>query len=169
VTRLDLTLPQAGAIFAVMQSTGIVGRVVLGWISDRMGSGIFTLRVVAVTSAASSVILCLTTPEWSLLSLAVLAAIGGVTVSSWNGVQLAEVARLAPPGQIADSAAGATILIFIGYVVGPSAFAGLVAITGRFDIAFLAVALVTAAAFPALFGFDTPRAGGQKAGGSPRQ
>jgi MFS family permease len=158
VARLGLTLPQAGFVFAVMQMTGIVGRLVLGWVSDRIGSGVLTLRVVAVASAATSVSLALTTPAWSLGALAVLAAIGGVTVSSWNGVQIAEVAGRSPPGHIADASAGATILIFLGYVIGPSAFALLVAATGRFDLAFHAVALVTAAALAALAGFDKPRA-----------
>jgi hypothetical protein len=85
-----------------------------------------------------------------------LAAVGGVTVSSWNGVQIAEVARLAPPGLIADTTAGSTILIFLGYVVGPAAFAALVALTGRFDLAFHAVAFVTLAALVALFGVGRP-------------
>jgi MFS family permease len=156
VARLGLTLPQAGFVFAAMQMTGIAGRLLLGWMADRMGSGILTLKMVAVASAVTSVALALTTPEWSLASLTVLAAVGGVTVSSWNGVQIAEVARLAPPGLIADTTAGSTILIFLGYVVGPAAFATLVALTGRFDLAFHAVAFVTLAALVALFGVKRP-------------
>jgi MFS family permease len=156
VARLGLSLPQAGFVFAAMQMTGIAGRLLLGWMADRMGSGILTLKLVAVASAITSVALALTTPEWSLASLTVLAAVGGVTVSSWNGVQIAEVARLAPPGLIADTTAGSTILIFLGYVVGPAAFAALVALTGRFDLAFHAVAFVTLAALVALFSVKRP-------------
>jgi MFS family permease len=156
VSRLGLTLPQAGFVFAAMQMTGIAGRLLLGWMADRTGSGILTLKLVAITSAATSVGLALTTPEWSFASVTVLAAVGGVTVSSWNGVQIAEVARLAPPGLIADTTAGSTILIFLGYVVGPAAFAALVALTGRFDLAFHAVAFVTLAALVALFGVGRP-------------
>ena len=157
VARLGLTLPQAGFVFAAMQTSGIAGRLLLGWMADRMGSGVLTLKLVAITSAVTSVALALTTREWSLGALTVLAAIGGVTVSSWNGVQIAEVARLAPPGRIADTTAGSTILIFLGYVVGPAAFAALVALTGRFDLAFHAVALVTLTALVALFGLGGRR------------
>jgi MFS family permease len=150
VTRLHLTLPQAGFVFAIMQATGIFGRILLGWISDRMGSGTATLRSIAVVSALTSLALVFSSQSWSLAGLIALAAIGGITVSSWNGVQIAEVARLSGAGRIAETTSGATILIFLGYVIGPSAFAVLVAATDRFDLAFLAVALITAAALPAL-------------------
>jgi MFS family permease len=157
VVRLGLTLPAAGAVFAVMQATGIVGRVFLGWLSDRLGSGLATLRYVTLASAASSMVLGFTTTDWSMTSLVILAALSGITVSSWNGVQIAEVARLAAPGRITETAAGATILIFLGYVIGPSAFSALLAVTGRFDWGFMAVGLVTATALPMLFGFQKER------------
>ncbi|WP_262032186.1 MFS transporter, partial [Microvirga sp. Mcv34] len=132
VTKLGLTLPQAGLIFAVMQATGIVGRVALGWVSDRIGLGIVTLRLVTIASAASSLVLAATGPNWPMPALLTLAAIAGVTVSSWNGVQIAEIARLSPRAHVSETTAGTTILIFVGYVVGPSAFAALVTSTGRF-------------------------------------
>jgi MFS family permease len=143
VTELRLSLTAAGLVFAVMQATGVFGRILLGWVSDRLGSA---LRAVAVTSAATSLALALTGPGWPAWTIALLAGIGGVTVSSWNGVQIAEVARLAPRQLIGETTAGSTILIFLGYIVGPSGVAMLVASTGRFDAAFLAVALATLAA-----------------------
>jgi predicted MFS family arabinose efflux permease len=153
VTELRLSLTAAGLVFAVMQATGVFGRILLGWVSDRLGSGLPTLRAVAVTSAATSLALALTGPGWPAWTIALLAGIGGVTVSSWNGVQIAEVARLAPRQLIGETTAGSTILIFLGYIVGPSAVAMLVASTGRFDAAFLVVALATLAA---LLGLRAP-------------
>jgi MFS family permease len=150
VSGLGLSLTAAGLVFAVMQATGIFGRILLGWASDRLGSGMLTLRAVAVTSAASSVALGLAGPGWPLWMVALLAGVGGVTVSSWNGVQIAEVARLAPRRLVGETTAGSTILIFLGYIVGPSAFAMLVSATGRFDTAFFAVALATLAALSGL-------------------
>jgi len=157
VSRLGLTLTQAGMVFAVMQASGIFGRMLLGWVSDRLGSGRLTLRLVAVSSAATTIVLASTDGGWSLGALAVLGAIGGITVSSWNGVQIAEAARLAPPGLVAETAAGSTILVFLGYVVGPAAFAALVAATGRFDLAFAGVALVTLLAILGLLGPENAR------------
>lgn len=152
VAALGFSLAEAGLVFAVMQASGVFGRVLLGWVSDRLGSGLATLRMVAITSAATSAALALTSPGWSLWAVALLAGVGGVTVSSWNGVQIAEVARLAPRDLVGETAAGSTVLIFLGYVLGPSAFAGFVAATGRFDLAFAAVALATVAALAGLRG-----------------
>ena len=64
VTELRLSLTAAGLVFAVMQATGVFGRILLGWVSDRLGSGLPTLRAVAVTSAATSLALALTGPGW---------------------------------------------------------------------------------------------------------
>lgn len=135
-----------------MQASGIGGRIFLGWISDRVGSGIKTLKVVGIVSAATTVALAMTTTAWPFWALATLAAIAGVTVSSWNGVQIAEVARTAPPGLVSETAAGATILIFIGYVVGPAGFAAVIAATGRYDLAYLIVAALALLAVAALVG-----------------
>lgn len=150
VTEFGMSLIAAGAVFAAMQLTGIVGRVLLGWCSDRLGSGQKVLRCAAFASAATSLALAFATPEWPYWGLMLLAAIAGVTVSSWNGVQLAEIARVAPRRLVAETAAGATILVFIGYVVGPAGVAVLIAATGRFDAGFLVAALAGALAFVAL-------------------
>ena len=85
-----------------------------------------------------------TWPSWLLYALA---AVAGVTVSSWNGVQIAEIARRSPSGLIREAASGATIVVFLGYVVGPSSFALLVAATGRFDLGFLVCAAAGLAGF----------------------
>ncbi len=69
-----------------------------------------------------------------------LSAIAGVTVTSWNGVQLSEVARACPPGRVREASAGATLVIFLGYVVGPTAFALLLAATGRYDVGLALIA-----------------------------
>jgi MFS family permease len=156
VSELRLSLSAAGLVFAIMQATGVFGRILLGWASDRLGSGRSVLTTVALTSAATSLALALTNSAWPFWAMALLAGIGGVTVSSWNGVQIAEVARLAPKHLVGETTAGSTILIFVGYIVGPSAFAALVGATGRFDLAFLAVALATIAA---LIGLRSPWTG----------
>ena len=149
---LGFSLTAAGLVFAIMMATGVAGRVLLGWVSDRLGSGLLTLRLVAAASAATSLALAATTPAAPFWAVALLAGIGGVTVSSWNGVQIAEVARLAPRHLVGETTAGSTILIFLGYIAGPSAFAALVAATARYDLAFAAVAVATVAALFGLVG-----------------
>jgi MFS family permease len=149
---LGFSLTQAGAIFATMQLAGIFGRILLGWISDRLNSGLMVLRLVALASAASSATLAMARPEWSFSGLCLLAGISGITVASWNGVQLAEIAKRAPPTGVTASAAGATVLIFSGYFGGPLAFALLLEVSGSFQTAFFATAAIPLAALLILSG-----------------
>jgi len=127
----------------VMQVTGVPGRVGLGFLADRLGSGRGVLIGVAIASAATSTLLAVTSPSWPTWSLVLLSGAAGISVSSWNGLQVAEIARHAPAHRISEAASGATLLIFAGYVLGPSAFAALVALTGRFDLAFLVAGVAT--------------------------
>ncbi len=150
VEDLSLSLSTAGMLFAVMQVTGIPGRVALGFLADRIGSGRGVLIAVAAGSAATSLLLAVTSPAWPLWSVVLLMGVAGVTVSSWNGLQVAEIARNAPAQRLSEAAAGATLLVFVGYVVGPAACAALVSLTGRFDIAFVCAAAVTAFALAGL-------------------
>ena len=140
VSELGYDLRAAGLAFAVMQATGVLGRVLLGWLADRMRASVRLLAFVCLASGATSLALMLATPAWPSWLLYALAAVAGITVSSWNGVQIAEIARRSPSGLIREAASGATIVVFLGYVVGPLSFALLVAATGRFDLGFLTCA-----------------------------
>jgi MFS family permease len=85
----------------------------------------------------------MTTPQWSPFALTLLSAIAGVTMSSWNGIQLAEIAREAPKGKVAETTSGATLVVFIGYVAGPALFGLSLAVSGSYRNAFLLTALLS--------------------------
>jgi hypothetical protein len=73
----------------------------------------------------------------------------GATAFGWNGVQLSEVARLAPPGS-AGKVTGATgFVTFAGVVIGPPVFALLSSWTGSYRAGF---ATFAAGSFAAAFG-----------------
>jgi MFS family permease len=97
------------------------------------------------------VIYAIVTPQWPTFALILLSALAGVTVSSWNGVQLAEVAREAPKGRVGETTSGATLVIFLGYVLGPALFAFLLAVTGGYRLPFLVTAALSCAAALALW------------------
>lgn len=142
VSDAELSLTEAGILFAAMQATGVPGRIGLGYIADRAGSGRATLIVVGVLSALTSIALAFVTPGWPLPVLLAFFALAGVTVSSWNGVQLAEIARLSPRASLQDTSSGATVLIFIGYVVGPAGFALMQQVTGSFKPGLVAIGVM---------------------------
>ena len=145
--ELHWTLVQAGQVFSVMQATGVIGRIAAGWLSDRLGSGRIVLRAVGLLSGLTTLLLGLVAPQSNFPALMLISALGGLTVSCWNGVQIAEIAKAAPPDKIAAAAAGGTILVFAGFVVGPAAFAALLSLTGSYSLGFTLTALVTALAF----------------------
>jgi predicted MFS family arabinose efflux permease len=145
VERFGMTLVAAGSIFAVMQMAGIVGRIGLGWIADRIRSGTATLRAAAILSAACTLVLALLPAGAPTGLVVLLCGVAGATVTGWNGVQISEVARLSPPGRVRETAAGATLLLFVGYVLGPVLFALAVEPTGGYMVPLLAVAALTAA------------------------
>jgi hypothetical protein len=100
----------------------------------------------AIASAATIAALALTAPSWPVWSIAAIAATSGVTVASWNGVFLSEIARLAPVTHIGAASAGSTLLTFLGYVIGPAGFAVFVEASGSYRAGFAAVAMISLAA-----------------------
>lgn len=138
----DLAL--AGLVFAMTQVTGVFGRVGLGWLSDRLGSGLATLRLIAVLSGVTVAATVLTT-GWPIPAVLALAAIGGITVSSWNGLILAEIARFAAPGRIGEATSGGVLVTFLGYIIGPAGFAVLLSSGVSWAAAFLLAGAVVAA------------------------
>lgn len=165
VVAVDLSLAMAGLIFAIMQASGALGRMVMGWIADRVLSSTSTLMICALGSAASTVLLGFVTDATPGWSLALLAAVAGALVSGWNGVQIAEVARRSPPGMVAETAAGSVILVFMSNMVAPAAFAVFVAFTGRYDHAFMLAGLCSLICVPLLIGIDRGQDNGQDGGG----
>src|SRR5690606_10494961 len=136
IDKLAFSLAQAGMVFAVMQVAGVLGRIALGWLSDRLHSATTTLTMAAVVSAITTVLLGLSSTAWPLWSIVVLAFVAGCSAASWNGVQIAEVARRSPLDLISETAAGASILVNVVNMLVPTAFAAFVAISGRYDYAF---------------------------------
>jgi MFS family permease len=135
----DLVL--AGSVFAGMQLAGVVARILLGWVADRTGNALANLVLQGLIAGASILALALLPAEAGFWPLALICVLTGFFGASWNGISLAEVARLAPPGKVADATAGSTIFIFLGYVAGPSIFATLVSLTGSWVLPQVLVAV----------------------------
>jgi len=143
IDDLGYSLGLAGVVSAVMQAGGIVGRIGLGWLSDHLRSATTTLSITAILAGLTTIALGLTRPNWPLWAVVALAFVAGGSAASWNGVQIAEVARRSPPQLISETATGSSILINLTNILAPSAFAAFVALSGRYDIAFICAGLCT--------------------------
>jgi len=143
VDRVGLALATAGLAFAALQATGVVGRISAGWLADRTRSARRTLQLLSIVSAATCLLLAaLDDGGRPLGAIVAVCALAGAAMASWNGVCLAEVARVAPAGKVGDATAGATFFIFLGIVIAPSVFAALVEAFGSYDTAFWALGVV---------------------------
>jgi len=155
VTFLNVThgagLVAAGGAYAFMQGGAAAGRLVLGFMADRSGN---TMRNLLGQALGCSAFILL----WANLPLPVgawwvggLAFVMGALAASWNGLVLSEIARLAPPAQVADAAAGSTMISFLGYVFGPALFSAAVRGFGEWHTPYAIVAVqlaLTAIALP---------------------
>src|SRR5690606_33841238 len=138
VTQLDYSLSRAGVVFATMQAATFAGRMAMGWLADRLHSGIAVMRIVSIGGFAITAWLAFADASWPFWLILLISAISGVGVSGWNGVNLSEVTTRAPRHLIGEASAGAIVVVMTGHILGPSAFALLLGVTGRFDIAFIA-------------------------------
>jgi MFS family permease len=140
VTARGMGLVEAGGVFAAMQAAGVVARLVLGWLADRTGTASRNLVVQAFCAAASLVIFAAGALGEGIVAVTLMAAAAGALVGSWNGIVMSEIAGLVPPEKVGEATAGCTMLVFLGYLLGPSLFAALVAATGNWTLAFMLVA-----------------------------
>ena len=151
---IGLDLTAAGALFAIVQVTGIFGRILFGGLADRFGSANAMLVAAALSSAITTAIYAYAAPDWPYWWLALLAGVSGISISSWNGLMLAEVAAAVPFARVAEATSGTTLLVFLGYIVGPVGFSLILDATS-YRSAFLFLSVLTA--FGAVVLLRTPR------------
>ena len=116
------SLAAAGLALAVAQFGGFVGR--LGfWLIIGPRLGVMTLLLgIGFGMTAAALATGLAAGVLSPLALGALCFLFGLTASGWNGVFLAEIARQAPPGDIARVTGGVMMMSYAGLILGPLAF-----------------------------------------------
>jgi cyanate permease len=136
-----MSLVAAGTVLTVVQVSSAAGRVLIGWITDRIGD---TARVLAWT--AGLMVLCTLCglalrPQAPLALVYLWFALLGATSGCWPGAILAEVGRRARPDEVSLSISGSLVITNVGKFVGPILFANLYALTRDYGIAFAALVL----------------------------
>ena len=116
------SLAAAGVALAVAQLGGFLGR--LGfWLLIGPRVGVMSLLMgVGFGMTAAGLATGLAAGVLSPIALGVLCFLFGLTASGWNGVYLAEIARQAPPGEIARVTGGVMMMSYAGLILGPVAF-----------------------------------------------
>ncbi len=141
IVELDYSLVTAGVVFSVAQGMGIVSRPVWGVIADRLHVARQLLAGLGVVMGLCGVAAALFTPATPAAVIVVVCAVYGATAVGWNGIYLAEIARLAPQGKVGLVTGGAMLFTFSGALAGPPVFGAVIALSGSYALGFALFAL----------------------------
>lgn len=131
-TELGWSLVAAGGVASILQIGGAVGRIFWGWVADRFQNGRQILLLIGLLSLASCLVATTLTPQWPAPAVFLFLAILGFAAVGWNGVFMAEVARLSPPGQVGIATGGILAFSFLGGMIAPASFAFLYKFAGSY-------------------------------------
>ena len=144
VEEFGWTPVAAGAVAAVTQAVGAAARLGWGLAADAWGDGMRTLAAIGAVTVAGGLLLPLAA-AWPAAAVVGLFGLLGGSAAGWNGVLMAEAARLAAPGRAGEAAGGVLAVAFAGVVVGPSLLGVMVGLTGSAATGFALLALLPAA------------------------
>lgn len=118
----EWSLPHAlaGVVLAVAQAGGLVGRLGWGYVATAWLSPRVVLVVIGLMMSASAIAVALFGRGMPLAGLIPLAGLFGLSASGWNGVFVSELARLAPPGRIAETTGAVLTAAYAGLLAGPA-------------------------------------------------
>jgi len=141
VESFALTLVVAGLVMAVSQVASVIGRIIWGVLADRALTRSAMLGLLGIGMGVSALLALAAGPGWPMWLLLAYAAVFGATAVGWNGVFLAEIARIAPPGRTSEATGGCLFFTFLGVVVTPPTFNAILAAAGSYPAAFAVFAL----------------------------
>ena len=145
IKNIEMTLVQAGGLLSVAQASGIFGRIVWGAFTDRHGQPRTMLGVLGITMTVGALSVALFSPQWPYLALLITCALFGAVAIGWNGVFLAEVARVVKP-ELAGVATGGTLFFtYLGILIGLPCFSLVVEKSGSYSLGFGLMAIATLA------------------------
>lgn len=145
VTALALGHVAAGIMLAVAQTGGLAGRLFWGLVATRWLPPVAVLAALGIGMSASALTLALAAPGLPVAAMLLLAFVLGLTASGWNGVFLAEVARLSQPDRVAETTGTVLTASYAGLLSAPMLIAW-ASPTGKLQASFASIAILALAA-----------------------
>lgn len=150
VEELAFSLVAAGFLLSLAQVAGVLGRVLWGWTADRLGDGPKVLVAIGAASLVLAAITAVMAPDWPPLLIQATFVVFGLVAIGWNGVYLAEVARVSPAGHVSATTGGSLSITYTGVMCGPAAFALAYGLVGSYTQTFGLLAAVALAGIVAV-------------------
>ena len=141
--QAQLTIAVAGYALSVAMIAGVIGRLFWGGLADYGISPRRVLGFLGFLMGLSASAICFVNSEFSITLVYVLAFFFGASAVGWNGVYIAEVARIAPTGQTGMATGGSLAMTYSGVVLLPTSFWLIYLITNSYIWGFLALGLLT--------------------------
>jgi nitrate/nitrite transporter NarK len=138
-TELSYSVYTAGITLSFCQICGVTGRIFFGWLADQWGNARTVQIFIALLTSLIAGVASFVSPDWPYWAVFILLMFFGALSLGWNGVYLAEVARLAPKGTEGLVTGAALAFTFAGVVFGPPLFGGIVQWQG-YSLAFQVMA-----------------------------
>ena len=146
ITERGWSPTSAGVLVTVAQILGALGRIAAGRWSDRMGSRLRPIRIIAAVAAASMAALALTDALGSAWSVAVMIVASVVTVSD-NGLAFTAIAEIAGPFWSGRALGAQNTSQLLATGLTPPLFGALIGAAG-YPVAFLVCAVFPLLAIP---------------------
>ncbi|MCP1613096.1 MFS family permease [Azospirillum lipoferum] len=151
VAELGLEHVAAGVALAAGQAGGLAGRLGWGVVASRWVVPRRLVGLLGLGMAAASILVALTGASLPFPVLVVATFLFGLTASGWNGVFLAEVARLAPAGRIGEATGAVMVGGFAGLIAAPVLLVAVAAVSSL-ATGYVVVGLLAALAGLSLLG-----------------
>jgi MFS family permease len=136
VESFALSLVLAGLVMSASQVASVAGRVLWGALADRGIGRRAMLGLLGIGMGLAALAALASGPDWPAWLLFLYAAVFGATAVGWNGVFLAEVARIAPEGRTSEATGGCLFFTYLGVVVTPPCFNAVLALAESYAFAY---------------------------------
>ncbi|MDP2241358.1 MAG: MFS transporter [Burkholderiales bacterium] len=144
--NIGFSVIDAGVALSAAMIAGIAGRLLWGLAADWCGNARAILALLGGVMTVCALLMALVTQAWPFGAVLLVCAVYGASVIGWNGVYIAEIARVAPEGNVAIATGASLAVTYLGAVVSPFLFWLIVSQTGSYAAAFGLAALATLAA-----------------------
>ena len=136
------TLTDAGIAYSIAMGAGIAGRLIWGWVGSRYVPPVLLLAVLGLAMGVACMAIGLVDETWQKPSVWTVAFCYGMTGIGYQGVLLAEIARIAPPGMAGVVTGGAVFFAYVGMITFPGSFGIILALTDSYQTAFVILGAV---------------------------
>jgi len=150
VEQAGMSVVRAGAVLSAGMLGGLIGRLAWGALADALGDARRVLIGLGVVTALCAALFTQVTAQWPYVGVMALAIVFGACTLGWNGVYIAELARAAPDGAVAQATGASLSFAYSGAVVVPPLFALVQGLSGSYAVAFGLLAGLAAAGVASL-------------------